>query len=66
MVGALAASEQPASQSRGQEESQASVSQLSEAESWRRLYTQTLKTGIQVRALPFMSNNVTLGLSSHL
>lgn len=48
MVGALAANEQPASQSHGQEESQTSDSQLSEAESWRKLYTQTLKTGIQV------------------
>lgn len=55
MVGALAANEQPARQSHGQE-SQTSDSQLSEAESWRKLYTQTLKTGIQVRVLPFISN----------
>lgn len=50
----------------GQEESQTSDSQLSEAESWRKLYTQTLKTGIQVWALPFISTKVTLGLFSRL
>lgn len=60
--GHFSANEQPASQSHGKEESQSGDSQLSEADSWRRLYSQTLKTEIQIRALSVMSNKVTLGL----